>query len=72
MSDIAKLPIEQRIYLHSELIRHGSLPSCLSCLNQGPYKDDGEKAFYCMKYGQHPPLRVIVEGCPGWEMDIPF
>lgn len=39
-----------------------------SCVNCGQWSGTG-----CYKAGGvTPPVRVIVLGCPSWEMDIPF
>lgn len=42
------------------------LDNCLNCLFFT------EKTEQCGKYKMRPPARTIVEGCPSWDLDIPF
>lgn len=75
--------LNTRIKLHKELIVNGLLPSCLSCefsdcqqpkvprIMQPPHPADAQRV-YCDRFKAHPPLQVVVAGCPDWEMGIPF
>jgi hypothetical protein len=40
-----------------------------NCLNCEHFDEDKE---ICSKYKARPPARTIAEGCPSWEIDIPF
>jgi hypothetical protein len=40
-----------------------------NCLNCAFFK---EKKEICRKYKMRPPARTIAEGCPEWDIDIPF
>ena len=71
-STVKELPIEQRVFLHGELLQHGVLPTCATCVHGEAVVDDGSHNVHCHKYNASVPLAVIVQGCVGWEQDIPF
>lgn len=54
--------------LHRELIDQCIVKSCLNCLSFDA------KVEVCLFYPgkPHPPAKVVVFGCPSWELDIPF
>ncbi len=62
-------------FLHKELIQNQIIKSCLNCDNwysAPPYKDKKLPINTCGKYNMHPPVEVIVFGCPDWKGLIPF
>ncbi len=70
-STVKQLPIAQRVYLHGELLQHGILPTCVTC-KHGVETSFAEFGVDCRRYETDVPLAVIVQGCEGWEQDIPF
>ena len=40
--------------------------NCLNCAHFNMKKE------VCIKFKRRPPARVIAEGCPSWDIDLPF
>ena len=40
-----------------------------NCLNCCSFHEETEQ---CAKYKARPPARTIAEGCPAWDLEIPF
>ncbi len=45
---------------------HGIIMTCGNC-------EFAEKQGHkCTKYDSAPPIKVVSQGCPSWQMEIPF
>lgn len=72
-STVRKLPIEQRVFLHGALVAAQILPTCGNCIHCEAKPSDARAVdAYCTKYNAFPPLEIVIQGCVGWEEEIPF
>jgi hypothetical protein len=53
--------------LHEELIKNYVIRSCINCSN---FIKLTERCTLAPTYGL--PAKVVVFGCPKWDMDLPF
>lgn len=56
--------LEAKAILHSALIEHCVIATCINCEY---WKND-----ICTKYNAVPPPRIIVYGCETWNENLPF
>lgn len=47
----------------------GTDRSCINCLQ---FDHASETCLLTLPKPQRPPAKIIVQGCPAWEADIPF
>jgi len=59
------------IAFQERLIRTGQWRTCINC-EYWTEIPNSNRTMICGKWGQTPPLEVIVVGCPEWIDRIPF
>lgn len=66
---LAEYPMQQMSFLCRALMRHFQLDrKCTNC----DHFNTGDEVCMLPRPPARPPARVIANGCPAWEEEIPF